>query len=156
MITRRTSLGLLSAGLVLSVLPAHSTAAPLVQVFKDPSCGCCDAWVDHLARAGFRTQITETAEVSAIKTRHALPETLWSCHTALVEDYVIEGHVPAQALVRLLSERPSALGLAVPGMPVNSPGMEVSGAASENYTVILIGKDGRQRDFMQFRGTQPL
>jgi hypothetical protein len=122
-----------------------------VAVTKDPGCGCCGGWVDHLKAAGFPVEVTETAEVNRVKARLGVPQALAACHTAEVGGYVVEGHVPASAIRRLLAERPQAKGLAVPGMPVGSPGMEVEGTAPETYTVVLFGPAG-QRTFGRYRG----
>ena len=124
---------------------------PKVSVTKDPSCGCCGKWVDHLKQEGFPTEVTESADVNRLKVRLGVPKPLASCHTAEVEGYVVEGHVPAPAIKRLLAERPEAKGLAVPGMPVGSPGMEVEGMEPETYEVVLFGPSG-QRTFARFRG----
>jgi hypothetical protein len=128
---------------------------PKVVVFKDPSCGCCGAWADHVRAAGFPIEVIETGDLAALKARLGVPETIAGCHSAQVAGYVIEGHVPAPAIRRLLAERPDGIGLAVPGMPVGSPGMEVRGAAAETYDVILFGRD-HQRRFARFSGGREL
>ena len=128
-----------------------AAAAPLIVVNKDPSCGCCSIWVEHLRGAGFGTQIHESSDLEPLKRRLGIPAILESCHTAEIDGYVIEGHVPAADIVRLLKERPKAQGLAVPGMPVNSPGMEVPGAANERYEVVLFG-DGARSTFSAWMG----
>ena len=126
---------------------------PKVVVSKDPSCGCCGAWVDHIRQAGFPADIVETPGVNRIKTRLGVPPALASCHTAEVDGFVVEGHVPASALKRFLTERPAtAKGLAVPGMPVGSPGMEVDGVDPDEYDVVLFDAKGQQRRFARFRG----
>ena len=132
-------------------LPCLAQATPKIVVTKDPSCGCCGGWVDHLRASGFTADVIESSELNRIKVRLGIPQDLASCHTAEVEGYVIEGHVPASAIKRLLAERPNAKGLAVPGMPVGSPGMEVEGSAPETYEVVLFGSSGR-RTFARFRG----
>lgn len=132
---------------------ARAATLPLVTVTKDPSCGCCGAWVDHLRAAGFPVRVVESDEMDAIKSRLGVPAELASCHTAEVEGYVVEGHVPASAVRRLLAERPEAAGLAVPGMPAGSPGMEMPGAAPEPYEVVLFGPRG-QASFARFLGAQ--
>jgi hypothetical protein len=126
---------------------------PPIKVSRDPSCGCCGAWVDHVRAAGFPVEVIESSEVNRLKVRLGVPQSLASCHTAEVGSYVIEGHVPADAIRRLLSEKPQAKGLAVPGMPVGSPGMEVEGADPETYEVVLFGTAG-QRTFARYRGVQ--
>src|SRR5690606_27035505 len=110
-------------------------------------------WADHLKQAGFPVEIVETAEISRVKTRLGVPRALASCHTAEVGGYVIEGHVPAGSIKRLLAEKPRAVGLAVPGMPVGSPGMEVEGTVPDTYEVVLFGPSG-QRTFARYRGSQ--
>ena len=124
---------------------------PLVTVTKDPSCGCCGAWVDHLRAAGFPVRVVESDDVDTLKSRLGVPAELASCHTAEVEGYVVEGHVPAAALTRLLAERPAATGLAVPGMPAGSPGMDYPGTVPEPYEVVLFGPTG-QESFARFLG----
>jgi hypothetical protein len=153
-ISRRSLLvGLTSTSLV-SAFPASAQAAkPLVKVTKDPSCGCCGAWVDHVRKAGFPVEVIESAEVNRLKVRLGVPQDLASCHTAEVGGYVIEGHVPAEAIKRLLAEKPQAKGLAVPGMPVGSPGMEVKGVEDEVYEVVLVGPSS-QTTFARYRGTR--
>jgi hypothetical protein len=124
---------------------------PVVTVHRDPSCGCCSGWVQHLQNAGFVTKVLETRDLDAVKTRLGVPDDLAACHTAEVSGYVIEGHVPAEALRRFLAEKPNAAGLAVPGMPIGSPGME--GGTPEKYDVVLFGANGR-RTYMSFVGEQ--
>lgn len=112
----------------------------LITVYKSPTCGCCTKWVDHIRDAGFRVEVRDTSNVQPVKTEHGLPGHLASCHTALVDGYVVEGHVPADVIRRLLRERPEVAGIAVPGMPMGSPGME--GSYKDPYQVIAFGKDG--------------
>jgi hypothetical protein len=109
-------------------------------VYKSPTCGCCAAWVDHIEANGFRVEVRDTANLAPIKARHGVPGKLESCHTALVDGYVVEGHVPADLIVRMLRERPDAAGLAVPGMPMGSPGME--GPYKDRYDVLTFRRDG--------------
>ena len=120
---------------------------------SDPGCGCCGAWVEHLRHAGFATTVVETRDLDAVKRRLGVPAELASCHTAEVQGYVVEGHVPAAAIRRLLTERPQAAGLAVPGMPAGSPGME--GGTPETYEVVLFGPQGH-RTFARYRGDRLL
>lgn len=148
--------GLLGAGAALAfglVMPVRAESATALNVFKDPNCGCCTGWIAHLRQHGFLAHITDTAELAAIKARLGVPGALLSCHTAQLDNYVIEGHVPAHALKRLLAEKPDALGLAVPGMPIGSPGME--GGEPEIYDVILFSKTGKQR-FGRYIGNRPV
>jgi hypothetical protein len=121
-------------------------------VYKDPNCGCCTAWVDHLNAAGFTTTVDESADMAALKAKLGVPGDLTSCHTGVIDGYAIEGHVPAEDVKRLLKEKPKALGIAVPAMPVNSPGMEVEGAPNERYTVWLFAKDGTRSAFAKHGG----
>lgn len=132
-----------------------SLAAPSMLVHKNPTCGCCGAWVSHIEAAGYQAKVVETAAANAVKARLCVPIALRSCHTAEIDGYVLEGHVPAAAITRLLAERPLARGLAVPGMPVGSPGMEVAGAEPDTYDVTLFGAGTTVR-FMRFRGAIPL
>jgi hypothetical protein len=147
--TRR---GVLLAG-AASLLPfgvLFAATEPLITVHKDPSCGCCSGWVQHLQKAGFPTKVLDTGDVDAVKKRLGVPDDLAACHTAEVSGYVVEGHVPATALKRFLAEMPNVTGLAVPGMPVGSPGME--GGTVEKYEVVLFGPSGR-RSYMRFLGS---
>jgi hypothetical protein len=123
-------------------------ATPLsIIVYKDPSCGCCTAWVDNLKGAGFKTMTEERSDMDVLKAQLGVPADLASCHTGVINGYVIEGHVPAADIKRLAASRAKARGLAVPGMPVNSPGMEVPGAPNERYTVWLFQADGKRTAF---------
>nr|WP_244645122.1 DUF411 domain-containing protein [Salinarimonas ramus] len=111
-------------------------------VHKDPFCGCCTAWAEHMEAAGFRVEVRETSLMDEVKARLGVPRDLASCHTAEIDGYVIEGHVPAAAVEELLAQRPDVAGLSVPGMPIGSPGMEVPGVAAERYEVVGFGEDG--------------
>ena len=151
--TRRSILG---AGMVFSVgliVPAHAQSLPEVTVSKDPNCGCCTAWADHLRAAGFPVKVADRPDMRAVKARLGVPVDLASCHTAEVSSYVLEGHVPASAVLRLLKEKPEAKGLAVPGMPIGSPGME--GGEPETYQVMLFGSQA-PRVFAIYRGSEVL
>ncbi|MFC3693219.1 DUF411 domain-containing protein [Chenggangzhangella methanolivorans] len=146
----RRTFTLAAAGAAL-LLPGGVRAAPAMTVHKDPSCGCCGAWVDHVRAAGYETRVVETAAINAVKAKLGVPPGLRSCHTAEIDGYVLEGHVPAAAIGRLLAERPKVRGLAVPGMPIGSPGMEVEGRDRESYDVMAFG-DGEPRAIMRFHG----
>ena len=122
-----------------------------ITVHKDPNCGCCSGWVDHLRAAGFSVDVQETADLVRVRQRYGVPPELTACHTAIVGGYVIEGHVPALAIRRLLAQRPDVKGIAVPGMPIGSPGME--GGTPQPYAVILFGQAG-QSHYMRFIGVQ--
>lgn len=117
---------------------------PVVTVYKSATCGCCKNWVAHLRENGFEVEAVDTEQLDRIKAEHGVPGQLRSCHTAVVDGYVIKGHVPADLVRRFLAERPpEAAGLAVPGMPIGSPGMEVPGRPAESYDVIAFTEDGR-------------
>lgn len=118
---------------------AGAGAAGRVEVWKDPNCGCCEGWVRHMREAGFEVAAQDVADLAAVKRAHGVPEALWSCHTARVEGYVVEGHVPAADVRRLLAERPRAAGLSAPGMPASAPGMDQPG---QPYEVVLFGLEG--------------
>jgi hypothetical protein len=149
-LTRRSALFAAFASL-LQAGTALADKREVITVHKDPTCGCCSGWVEHLQKAGFETNVLATRDLDAVKQRFGVPDDLAACHTAEIAGYVIEGHVPAAALKRFLAEKPSAAGLAVPGMPIGSPGME--GGKPEKYDVILFGPDGR-RTYMSFIGEQ--
>lgn len=124
--------------------PAQSQVAaqPLVVVHKSPSCGCCGLWVEHMHEHGFQVEVRDVDDMGPVKERVGVPVGMGSCHTAEVAGYFIEGHVPAADVRRLLAERPDARGLAVPGMPLGSPGMEVPDGRVQPYEVVLVGSDG--------------
>ena len=154
-ISRRALLaGLAASTLVLATRASLAQEAlPKMVVTKDPNCGCCTGWVEHVRAAGFDVDVVESAEVNRLKTRLGVPQPLASCHTAETGGYVIEGHVPPAAIKRLLAEKPDGTGLAVPGMPVGSPGMEVEGMESETYEVVLFGPSG-QRTYARYTGAR--
>ena len=131
---------------------AKAAEQPPLTVWKDPSCGCCGGWIDHMRRNGFQVTVIETADVQPVKTRQQVPAQLASCHTAVVAGYTLEGHVPVAAVQRLLAEKPAARGLAVPGMPIGSPGME--GGRPEVYDVVLFGGPA-QKVFGRYLGDRP-
>ncbi|MBF0453388.1 MAG: DUF411 domain-containing protein [Magnetococcales bacterium] len=114
-----------------------------VMVYKSPYCGCCGGWVKHMEESGFRVKVENSDEMGVIKSRLGVPETMNSCHTAVIDGYVIEGHVPASDVRKLLKERPAVDGLAAPGMPMGSPGMEVEGEAPDAYDVLTFTKEGK-------------
>lgn len=143
-LTRRHFVHLGLAGTATAALPAFAGAGPAVQAWKDPGCGCCKDWVAHMQDHGFAVTVHESGN-TGVRARLGLPMRLGSCHTALVDGYLLEGHVPAEDVRRLLATRPKALGLAVPGMPVGSPGMDGAayGGRKDAYDVLLV-KPGRQ------------
>jgi len=148
--TRRSLVGLLAAAALAGPSASAFAEERTVTVHKDPNCGCCTGWAQHLRRSGFTVRVEEILDLDAIRNRLGVPAELAACHTAEVGGYVIEGHVPAEAIHRLFQDRPSGRGIAVPGMPAGSPGMEA--AHPQTYTVLLFGPDG-YRPFMRFRGT---
>jgi hypothetical protein len=148
-LTKRGILGAMLMLLATTTRPGWAQASRIV-VYKDPNCGCCSGWVRHLEKAGFVVTVRETADLDAVRKGLGVPADLSSCHTAEIDGYVLEGHVPAAAVRRLLEERPNSIGLAVPGMPAGSPGM--GGDVPQKYEVILFGATGRQ-PFMRFIGT---
>ena len=128
--------------------PAKQTATPAkaqVTVYKSPTCGCCGKWVEHMEANGFAATTTNIPDVAPIKAKHGVPARLHSCHTSLVGGYVIEGHVPAEDIRRLLREKPAIVGLAAPGMPAGSPGMDVPNSPA--YDVLAFDKDGNTKVF---------
>ncbi|OBY26288.1 DUF411 domain-containing protein [Leisingera sp. JC1] len=144
----RRSLLLAAAALPLASLPGFAAAAETIRIMKSPSCGCCTARADHVAAAGFQTEVRNVAdeELWAMKERLGVSGDLSSCHTATAGPYVIEGHVPAADIQRLLAEQPAALGLTVPGMPIGSPGMEMGGER-EAFDTLLVLADGTTKVF---------
>jgi len=144
---RREFLTLLTVALAGSPLIAWAEqTGPAVQVYKSATCGCCSKWVDHLRAAGFAVEATNVPDVNLYKQEHGVPPQLASCHTALVDGYVIEGHVPADDVIKLLRERPEIIGLAVPGMPMGSPGMESS--QPQYFETIAFDSSGARSVFM--------
>jgi hypothetical protein len=126
--------------------PAPATVAGTVTVFKDPNCGCCKNWIEHLREHAFTVVAKDTSDMGAVKRTAGVPQRLYSCHTAFVDGYVIEGHVPAADIQRLLKEKTKVAGIAVAGMPAGSPGMEVPGRV-DRYDVTAFKRDGSTRVF---------
>lgn len=124
-----------------------------IQVFKNASCGCCKLWVEHLRAAGFVASTQDVDNLDTIKTEVGIPAAHGSCHTAKVDGYFIEGHVPAKEIQRLLRERPSAKGLVVPAMPLGSPGMESPTGEAQPYDVLLVDKNGNISVYAHYAGT---
>lgn len=131
-------------------LTGGTAAAGEVVVYKSPYCGCCAKWVDHMRANGFSVAVREVEDVAPVKAAHGISPSLESCHTAVVDGYVVEGHVPAADVKRLLAERPRVRGLAVPGMPNGSPGME--GPTEDPYDVVAFDGVGRVSVFNRYRG----
>ena len=163
--TRRRLLGsapVAATALILaSAMPRRGSAAgpadsPVIRAFREPGCGCCAGWAGHLRRAGFAVTLADAPDLGAVRRGAGVPEDLAGCHTGLIgERFVVEGHVPAVALRRFLADPAGWRGLAVPGMPLGSPGMEVPGANQEAYTVFAFAADGRRAPVMAMRGSQP-
>jgi hypothetical protein len=157
-LTRRRVAGLLVAApavLALATRSALAQGAPVVEVYKSPTCGCCNDWIKHLQANGF-TNI-KTFDVGNAKKRAEVGMSLryGSCHTALIDGYVVEGHVPAREIKRLLKERPKAVGLSVPGMPLGSPGMEVDDGRVDRYDVMLVQRDETATVFATYERQAP-
>lgn len=149
---RRTLLvGAMAAGLPSWAAAQPSEDFPLVEVWKSPTCGCCKDWIKHMEDNGFRVKVNDTGNTNA-RSRLGIAQKFGSCHTALVDGYAVEGHVPASEVHRLLKEKPEAVGLAVPGMPIGSPGMdgpEYSGRR-DAFDVLLVQADGTASVYRQF------
>jgi hypothetical protein len=148
---RRLIAALISAPLA-AALPALAQDVARIEVYKSPTCGCCDDWIDHLKTNGFSVVAHDVGN-NAARARLGLPARYGSCHTAMVDGYVVEGHVPAREIRRLLKERPQAVGLAVPEMPFGSPGMDGPkyGNKVDPYDVLLVLRDGTARVFQSYR-----
>jgi hypothetical protein len=148
---RRFAIGVsfLALALTTAAVPAPATGRdakkPVITVYKDPSCGCCKSWIEHLIKHGYRVDAKDTPEMTEIKHTLGVPDALSACHTAVVNGYLIEGHVPAADIERLLKEKPKVAGLAVPGMPMGSPGME--GPRAQHYEVLSFDKAGKTKVF---------
>ena len=144
--------GIVVAGAVLvGGMAAAQRPAPLVEVYKSPTCGCCANWVNHLEALGFRTRVTDVEDITTVKTSKGVPARLASCHTGVVNGYVLEGHVPAADVQRLLKDKPAVVGLAVPGMPIGSPGME-AGSTVQRYDVLTFTRQGDTKVFASYGG----
>ena len=131
--------------------PTEALSAPVeIIVYRSPSCGCCSKWIEHVKRHGFVVKDIKDEDMDAVKRRLGLPEQLQSCHTAVVGTYLVEGHVPAGDIKRLLKSKPKLDGLAVPGMPMGTPGMEM-GARKDPFSVLGFTKDGRTTVFSDYR-----
>lgn len=138
---------LIAAGLI--GLPALALAAqPVIEVYKTAGCGCCKGWVRHLEQNGFAVRAHDVADPGDYRQKFGIPRELGSCHSASIGGYALEGHVPAAEIKRLLASQPKAAGLAVPAMPLGSPGME--GPRSDPYDVLLVGKDGKATVFKRY------
>lgn len=149
-VTRRHAL--MAMGAVILTGPAHAAEPVVLRVAKTPTCGCCNAWIQHMTEAGFTVEAgnMDHDALQRLKADMGIRPQHLSCHTGVIEGYVIEGHVPAEDVRALLAERPAALGLTVPGMPIGSPGMEM-GDEREPYDTLLMGYDGTATTFRSHR-----
>lgn len=125
----------------VSAFSKSPSSVTIITVYKTPTCGCCTKWVNHLREQGFQVTAYDISDLTPIKKKYGIPNALTACHTAIVDGYVVEGHVPADVILRLLKERPKVVGITVPGMPMGSPGME--GSYSEPYDVLTFDQDGK-------------
>lgn len=133
-----------AAGLSAQFSPGGASPIPVIRAYRNPGCGCCEKWVQHLIDAGFVVTMEDDENLALRKTELGVPADLRSCHTAVVGDYIVEGHVPADDIILFLAETPDARGLAVPDMPMGSPGMEMEGM-KDAYDVIVFGRDGSRK-----------
>lgn len=144
-------------GASLAGWPVVARAASALEVWRDPNCGCCSGWVRHMRAAGFIAHDNVADNLAPIRRMLGIPADLLSCHAGRIDGYALEGHVPAAAVRRLLTERPTSIrGLAVPEMPIGSPGMEVPGQSADLYDVIAFDAGPLRTPFMRFRGEQGL
>ena len=146
-VTRRVLLGAALGAVATTACAQTLRATPELVVYKSPTCGCCTAWVNHMRAAGFRARIQEQSDLAPIRQSQGIPDALAACHTALIGGYALEGHVPAQDVKRLLAERPRAIGLAVPAMPLGSPGMEMPDGRKQPFETLLMLRGGGSRVF---------
>jgi len=140
----------IAAASALLVAPLAYAASPVINVYKTATCGCCSAWIDHLKSSGFKVVAHDVADPGTIRAKFGISEQYGSCHTGVIGGYAIEGHVPASSIRKLLKEKPKASGIAVPGMPMGSPGME--GARKDAYNVLLVAKDGTSKPYTKHAG----
>jgi hypothetical protein len=143
---------ILAAGLSVALNVHAKSPPPVIEVYKTATCGCCTAWVDHLRANGFTVNAHNVPSPADYREKFGIPQALGSCHTGRVAGYALEGHVPAREVKRLLAERPQARGLAVPGMPLGSPGMEVEGERSDAYDVMMVKADGSHTVYSHYEG----
>lgn len=149
---RRTVLKGASLGLSLAFMPmlARAERKPQITVYKTPTCGCCHEWVDHLEANGFAVVANDVPSTAPYRERFGVPKELASCHTGVIDGYALEGHVPAAEIKRLLAEKPKGRGLAVPAMPIGSPGMEVEGTRRDAFDVVLFDDSGRRSVYRHY------
>lgn len=132
------------------VVASTAKAGSEIVMYKSPACECCTGWAEHLRQSGFTVIEKKQEDMDAIKAKYGVPEGLASCHTAIVDGYVIEGHVPAADVTRLLKERPKVTGLTAPGMPMQSPGMQAKRLQPKNYNVLAFDKNGKSHVFTRY------
>ena len=144
-------IALLGGTIAASVVFAQKTAPPTMDVFRSPTCGCCMKWVEHMRQAGFVVKVTDLEQdaLDKLKAQQAIPPTAQSCHTGRIAGYTVEGHVPAESVHKLLKDKPQVAGIAVGGMPLGSPGMEVPGR-KQPFNVVSFGKDGSTKVFASY------
>jgi hypothetical protein len=143
---------LLAGTVATAVVFAQKPAATVVDVFRSPTCGCCMKWVEHLRQGGFEVRVKDLGQeaLDKVKSDHGVPPAAQSCHTARVAGYTVEGHVPVDAVQKLLKEKPNVAGIAVGGMPLGSPGMEIPGGRKQAFNVVSFGKDGSTKVFASY------
>jgi hypothetical protein len=146
-VERAAGFGLVLAGgrSLWAAIPGSDN--PTMTIYMSPTCGCCAKWVDHVKEAGFKTVVHQDQDMDTVKDNLGVPHDMRSCHTAQVEKYLIEGHVPAEDIKKLLDQQPKGAGLAAPGMPASSPGMAVPGQPHEPFDVLLFQRDGKSEVF---------
>lgn len=138
---------------LLSVSFNVAAQQDLATTYKDPECGCCTKWVEHIEQAGFLTNAKNSQNMSAVKQHLMVPKDLYSCHSSTINGYVFEGHIPADIVQKFLANPPkNALGLSVPAMPIGSPGMEVAGRKGDDYTVYVFDKNGSYKPYQSIAG----
>ncbi len=147
MLSRRTFFAVGVGSVAVAACAPGGRSSTQLAVYKTPVCACCTAWVDHMRAAGFEARVSELPSLRSLRSTQGVPEALASCHTALIGGYVLEGHVPAEDVRKLLAERPKAVGLAVPAMPLGSPGMEMPHGRREPFDTLLILEGGGTRVF---------
>jgi len=154
---RKRTLAITAAAVAVAIIGGFgllrdNSAAQEITVYKTPTCGCCGKWVDHLKAAGYEVTVSNLSDLTEIKNLHGVPMTLRTCHTGIVNGYVVEGHVPARFVTRLIEEKPAIAGIAVPGMPIGSPGME--GPYRESYDVVSFDSRGETAVFGHVEGDE--
>ncbi|NJK80602.1 MAG: DUF411 domain-containing protein [Chloroflexaceae bacterium] len=144
-------------GVLLAACAAPATVPAIneqlvrtMTVYKSPSCGCCTNWIGYVEEHGYTVTVEEVPDLAPVKTQYNIPPTVQSCHTALIDGYIIEGHVPVEDIERLLTERPDVVGIAVPGMPVGSPGMEVASSTPQPFNVMTFDRAGATEVFSSY------